>query len=72
MLPITVSDAGLIILPPPSELDGAETLEEGDMLNPEGATIKWPSKPGVPNYDLLESDDSWYDNPPEGFSLTVS
>lgn len=65
-------DAGLIILPPPHELDGAETLQEGDVLDTEQAPPKWPSKPGFPDSDIFSSDDSWFDSPPDGFSLTVS
>lgn len=65
-------DAGLMILPPHHELDGAETLQRGDMFDIEHAPLKWPSKQGFPDSDIFSSDDSWFDSPPDGFSLTVS
>ncbi|KAL2460682.1 RNA polymerase II subunit B1 CTD phosphatase RPAP2-like protein [Abeliophyllum distichum] len=67
-----VSEAGVIILPPPHEVDEAETQENGDVMDTDPSVLKWPSKPGFPNYDLFDSEDSWYDSTPEGFSLTLS
>ena len=68
----TVSEAGIIILPPPHNMDMEESQVNPNMLEPEPTPSKWPGKPGVPNYNLFDSEDSWYDGPPEGFSLTVS
>ncbi|KAK6159790.1 hypothetical protein DH2020_003171 [Rehmannia glutinosa] len=34
--------------------------------------LKWPPKPGFSSDDLFDSEDSWYDSPPEGFNLTLS
>lgn len=67
-----MSEAGVIILPPPREVDEAEPQENGDAMDTDPSVLKWPSKPGFPNYDLFDSEDSWYDSHPEGFSLTVS
>ncbi|CAA2984254.1 RNA polymerase II subunit B1 CTD phosphatase RPAP2 homolog isoform X1 [Olea europaea subsp. europaea] len=67
-----VSEAGVIILPPPREVDEAEPQENGDVMDTDPSDLKWPSKPGFPNYDLFDSEDSWYDSHPEGFSLTLS
>lgn len=44
------------------------------MLEPESEAVpvKWPTKPGIPRSDMFDPEDSWFDAPPEGFSLTVS
>ncbi|XP_052193179.1 putative RNA polymerase II subunit B1 CTD phosphatase RPAP2 homolog isoform X2 [Diospyros lotus] len=67
-----VSEAGIIILPPPQDVDEGKSQEQVNMVEPEPTTSKWPKKPGVPNYNLFDSEDSWYDSPPEGFSLSLS
>ncbi|KAG9151785.1 hypothetical protein Leryth_002065 [Lithospermum erythrorhizon] len=55
-----VSEMGLIILPPPQELDGSTPQEDDDNEhNSELIPSKWPSKLGEPNFDLFDSDDSW-------------
>lgn len=66
-----VSEAGIIVLPPPHDMDRGEDEDDGGMLEIE-PNPKWPTKPGVPNYNLFESEDSWFDSPPEGFNLTLS
>lgn len=68
----TVYENGLIILPSLCEVDKEEPMEDGDMLEPETAPVKWPKKPGIPHSDMFNPEDSWFDAPPEGFSLTVS
>ncbi|KAL0335387.1 UNVERIFIED_CONTAM: putative RNA polymerase II subunit B1 CTD phosphatase RPAP2 [Sesamum radiatum] len=67
-----VSEAGVIILPPPPEVDEAKREEIGDVTDTDPVLLKWPPKPGFSNADLFDSEDSWYDSPPEGFSLTLS
>ncbi|XP_057464282.1 putative RNA polymerase II subunit B1 CTD phosphatase RPAP2 homolog isoform X1 [Actinidia eriantha] len=67
-----VSEAGIIILPPPHDMDIEEPQVNPNVLEPEPTPSKWPGKPGVPNYNLFDSEDSWYDGPPEEFSLTLS
>lgn len=75
-----VSEAGIILLPHQSDVDEEEPVDdiEGEpeddigMLEPESASLKWPEKPGIPHSDLFDPEDSWYDAPPEGFSLTLS
>ena len=74
----SVSEAGITVLPQQDEID-----EEGGPLEDEGEVsveddgsedtvpLKWPRKPGNIDSDVLESGDSWFDGPPEGFSLTV-
>ncbi|EOY34547.1 F2P16.20-like protein isoform 3, partial [Theobroma cacao] len=54
------------------EVDKEEPMEDGDMLEPETAPVKWPKKPGIPHSDMFNPEDSWFDAPPEGFSLTLS
>ncbi|CAN4110893.1 unnamed protein product [Withania somnifera] len=71
-VPDAVSKAGIIILPPPEGVDEAIHQENDEMLDTEPAPSKWPRKPGIPNYDVFESEDSWYDSPPEGFHMTLS
>ncbi|XWS53355.1 hypothetical protein CRYUN_Cryun11dG0150200 [Craigia yunnanensis] len=71
-----VSEAGLIILPHPLEADNEEPMKDVDMLEPESepetAPVKWPTKPGIPRSEMFDPEDSWFDAPPEGFSLTLS
>ncbi|KAK8697960.1 hypothetical protein V6N13_114092 [Hibiscus sabdariffa] len=73
-----VSDAGLIILPYPLEADKEEQGKNVDTLEPEAESepeegpVKWPAKPGIPRSDFFDPEDSWFDAPPEGFSLTLS
>uniref|UniRef100_A0A2N9I4V9 RNA polymerase II subunit B1 CTD phosphatase RPAP2 homolog n=1 Tax=Fagus sylvatica TaxID=28930 RepID=A0A2N9I4V9_FAGSY len=64
-----VSEAGIIILPYPHE---GESMEDDDLLEPEPAILQWPRKPGIPHSDLFDTEDTWYDAPPEDFSLTLS
>ncbi|MCD7467645.1 hypothetical protein HAX54_005194 [Datura stramonium] len=71
-VPDAVSKAGIIILPPPQEDDEAIHQENDEMLDIEPAPLKWPRKPGMPNSDVFELEDSWYDSPPEGFNMTLS
>lgn len=67
-----VSEAGIIIMPPPQEMDEVDSGEDDGTLDVEPHLQKWPTKPGMPNYDLFESKDSLYDIPPDGFSLSLS
>ncbi|KAF7826984.1 putative RNA polymerase II subunit B1 CTD phosphatase RPAP2-like protein [Senna tora] len=66
-----VSEAGIIIFPSQHDV-GEEGTVEDDTLEKDSVTLKWPRKPGVPDIDSFDSEDSWYDPPPEGFSLTLS
>ncbi|CAL0299462.1 unnamed protein product [Lupinus luteus] len=67
-----VSEAGILILPCPHDAVDEGTVEDVDMLETDSVTLKWPRKPGFSDLDLFDSEDSWYDPPPEGFSLTLS
>ncbi|KAL5834243.1 hypothetical protein ACOSQ4_013740 [Xanthoceras sorbifolium] len=67
-----VSEAGIIILPRPDDVHEGESTENVDTLEQEAVPPKWPSKPGIPRSDLFDPEDSWYEAPPEGFSLTLS
>lgn len=67
-----VSEAGIIILSHQSDAAEGESEEDVDMLEPELAPLKWPRNPETAYSDLFEPEDSWYDAPPEGFSLAVS
>ncbi|KAL6959034.1 protein-serine,threonine phosphatase, partial [Sarracenia purpurea var. burkii] len=64
-----VSEAGIVILPPPHDADEEESQGNPNMLKTESTPSKWT---GIPNYNLFDSEDSWYDSPPEGFSLALS
>ncbi|KAJ9162816.1 hypothetical protein P3X46_022560 [Hevea brasiliensis] len=61
-----MSEAGVIILPHPHDIESVGMLEQ------ESASLKWPTRPGIPHSDLFDPEDSWYDAPPEGFSLSLS
>ncbi|KAJ4721701.1 RNA polymerase II subunit B1 CTD phosphatase RPAP2 [Melia azedarach] len=67
-----VSEAGIIILPNQHDVDEVKSTENTDALEPEAVPVKWPNKPGIPRTDLFDPEDSWFDAPPEGFSLTLS
>ncbi|XP_071937100.1 putative RNA polymerase II subunit B1 CTD phosphatase RPAP2 homolog isoform X2 [Coffea arabica] len=67
-----VAEAGIIVLPPHPEVHGTEAQVEVDMPDSETNVLKWPMKSGLSNSDLLDPNDSWYDTPPEGFSLNLS
>lgn len=70
-----VSEAGIIILPRQENGDEGEPMEEDDgeeTSEPEQTPTKWPKKPGSQYSDLFDPEDSWFDAPPESFSLTVS
>ena len=66
-----MSEAGIIVLPRPEDVDEGEPMEEEDVTEPEQSPIKWPKKPGSRQSDLFNPEDSWFDTPPDGFSLTV-
>ncbi|CAK7324199.1 unnamed protein product [Dovyalis caffra] len=66
-----MSEAGLVILPQP-HLDQGDPTGDVDMLEEESLTLKWPGKPGIPQSEYFDPEDSWYDAPPEGFSLELS
>ncbi|XP_026387828.1 putative RNA polymerase II subunit B1 CTD phosphatase RPAP2 homolog [Papaver somniferum] len=65
-----VSEAGIIILPQHMNGGGAEMVV--NALEPESAPLKWPTKPGVFNFEVFDSENSWFEPPPEGFSLSLS
>ncbi|GMI74830.1 hypothetical protein HRI_001152300 [Hibiscus trionum] len=73
-----VSQAGIIILPYPLEAEKEEQVKNVDTLEPEAESepeegpVKWPTKPGIPRSEFFDPEDSWFDAPPEGFSLTLS
>ncbi|KAL8493694.1 hypothetical protein ACS0TY_024763 [Phlomoides rotata] len=67
-----VSEAGVIILPPPQEVNESKSKENGDVVDTDPVQLKWPPKPGFSTSDLFDSENSWYDSPPEEFNLTLS
>ncbi|KAD3067534.1 hypothetical protein R6Q59_018442 [Mikania micrantha] len=56
---VPVSKAGLL---PPIQ----------DVVDPEPALLKWPKKTGIVESDFFDSDDSWFDTPPEEFVVDLS
>ncbi|KAJ3676050.1 hypothetical protein LUZ60_003462 [Juncus effusus] len=48
-----------------SELDSLESEKEREIT-------KWPTKPVLLETDAFDTDDSWHDSAPDGFSLTLS
>ncbi|CAJ2628517.1 unnamed protein product [Trifolium pratense] len=67
-----VSEAGITILPHPPDAVEEGTVDDDDILESNSVTPKWPRKPGISEFDLFDSEESWFDAPPEGFSLTLS
>ncbi|PNY04850.1 hypothetical protein L195_g001281 [Trifolium pratense] len=67
-----VSEAGITILPHLPDAVEEDIVDDDDILEANSVTLKWPRKPGVSEFDLFDSEDSWFDAPPEGFSMTLS
>ncbi|KAI3997377.1 hypothetical protein MKX01_003180 [Papaver californicum] len=65
-----VSEAGIIVLP--QRMNGGDSEMVENALEPESVPLKWPTKPGVFNFELFDSENSWFEPPPEGFSLSLS
>ncbi|XP_021734525.1 putative RNA polymerase II subunit B1 CTD phosphatase RPAP2 homolog [Chenopodium quinoa] len=65
-----VSEAGIVVLPPPKTADEGQHSVRDDALE-NLATEKLPKTPGNLNR-VFDSDNSWFDTSPEGFSLTLS
>lgn len=72
----TAAKAGIVLLPSTHQLDEEvseeEMSEEEEEEEEEATLLKWPNKPGTPDSDLFDRDQSWFDETPEGFNLTVS
>ncbi|XP_022980004.1 putative RNA polymerase II subunit B1 CTD phosphatase RPAP2 homolog isoform X1 [Cucurbita maxima] len=66
-----VSEAGIIILPRPSDANEEVSTNGKNISEPYSSSEK-SNKPGILHSDLFDPEDSWYDSPPEGFSLTLS
>uniref|UniRef100_M4DVL3 RNA polymerase II subunit B1 CTD phosphatase RPAP2 homolog n=2 Tax=Brassica campestris TaxID=3711 RepID=M4DVL3_BRACM len=68
--------AGIVLLPSTHQLDEEvseeEMSEEEEEEEEEATLLKWPNKPGTPDSDLFDRDQSWFDETPEGFNLTLS
>lgn len=64
-----MSEAGIIVLPPHHAVDGGESNE--DVAKDQTGEVP-VCKPGIPKSELFDPEDSWFDSPPDGFSLTVS
>lgn len=71
--------AGIIVFPSTHQLDGEvseeeieEEVSEEEEEEEEATLLKWPNKPGMPDSDLFDRDQSWFDETPEGFNLTLS
>uniref|UniRef100_A0A1J3CZX4 RNA polymerase II subunit B1 CTD phosphatase RPAP2 homolog n=1 Tax=Noccaea caerulescens TaxID=107243 RepID=A0A1J3CZX4_NOCCA len=62
--------AGIVLLPSTHQLD--EEVSEEETSDDEPTLLKWPNKPGIPDSDLFDRDQSWFDGTPEGFNLTLS
>lgn len=67
-----MSEAGLVILPQPHDLDQGDPMEDVNVLDEESFPLKWPGKPGIPQSEYFDPENSWYETPPEGFSLEVN
>lgn len=66
-----VSEAGLVILPPPLDDIDNEVVSE-EITDPEPARLKWPKRTGIVESDFFNSGDSWFDSPPEEFVVDLS
>ncbi|KAK9692121.1 hypothetical protein RND81_09G242200 [Saponaria officinalis] len=66
-----VSEAGITVLPQHEVVDSDAYPVEDEALE-ERDTVKWPEKPDNHESDAADSNNSWFDKPPEGFSLALS
>ncbi|CAN0922609.1 Putative RNA polymerase II subunit B1 CTD phosphatase RPAP2 homolog [Linum grandiflorum] len=67
-----MSELGLIILPQANNIDQNDLTDDDNTEQEDLGTIQWPGKPGIPPSDMFDPDESWFDGPPEGFSLELS
>ncbi|KAK6915714.1 hypothetical protein RJ641_020831 [Dillenia turbinata] len=69
-----VSEAGVIILPHPHDVNNGDPEVDVDTFKreTEPAPLKWPRKHGLTNLDVFDPENSWYNSPPEGFTLDLS
>lgn len=66
-----MSEAGIIILPRPIGANEEASTNPVNASEPHSFSEK-SNRLGELRSDLFDPSDSWYDAPPEGFSLTVS
>ncbi|KAF8084508.1 hypothetical protein N665_0715s0014 [Sinapis alba] len=66
------AEAGILVLPSTHQLDEEVSEEEMSEEEEEATLMKWPIKPGMPDSDFFDRDQSWFDGTPEGFNLTLS
>ncbi|KAH9622666.1 hypothetical protein KSS87_021494 [Heliosperma pusillum] len=66
-----VFEAGITVLPE-HEVDGTEECSVEDGALEERETVKWPEKLDNPDSDAIDSENSFFDAAPEGFSLALS
>eukprot|EP00262_Sarcandra_glabra_P001943 TRINITY_DN12129_c1_g1_i1.p1 TRINITY_DN12129_c1_g1~~TRINITY_DN12129_c1_g1_i1.p1 ORF type:complete len:657 (+),score=95.48 TRINITY_DN12129_c1_g1_i1:166-2136(+) len=67
-----VCEVGLVILPHSNNITEENSTKIMDELEAEECSLKWPKKPTFLDSNIFDSEDSWHDTPPEGFSLTLS
>ncbi|ERN03253.1 putative RNA polymerase II subunit B1 CTD phosphatase RPAP2 homolog isoform X1 [Amborella trichopoda] len=66
------SEAGILIFPCPNSVEEENIQKVADELKPEEGE-KWVKRPSLLHTGAFDTEeDSWYDAPPEGFSLTLS
>ncbi|CAH8367646.1 unnamed protein product [Eruca vesicaria subsp. sativa] len=68
------TNTGIVVLPSTHQLEEevSDAKIEEDMAEQESTLLKWPNEPGMPDFDLFDPDQSWFEGPTIGFSLTVS
>ncbi|KAI3946437.1 hypothetical protein MKX01_017653 [Papaver californicum] len=67
---VEIPEAGIIILP--QHMNGGDSEMVENAFEPESVPLKWPTKPGVFSFEVFDSENSWFEPPPEGFSLSLS
>ncbi|KAI3919709.1 hypothetical protein MKX01_000150 [Papaver californicum] len=68
---LTSAEACAIALQQAAEVVACDSEMVENALEPESAPLKWPTKPGVFNFELFDSENSWFEPPHEGFSLSL-
>ncbi|KAL8171783.1 hypothetical protein V2J09_023587 [Rumex salicifolius] len=66
-----VSEAGIVVLAQPNFTEN-KGIGEVDDAESKQAPLKGTKISDISSTDVFDSDDSWFDTPPEGFSLTLS
>ncbi|WCJ28954.1 RNA polymerase II subunit B1 CTD phosphatase Rpap2 [Euphorbia peplus] len=70
--PDDVAESRVVLLPSPIDFDRGDSMGNVDSDDKDTASLKWPMKTKMSQPDVFDKEESWFDAPPEGFSLMLS